>query len=144
METILGLNGSSVYVETMMNNEITVDFVAPGNGETVVDGRFAYLDTTAPTIQAVVTAVVNRDTATDITPVFLTGITGGRTIIIVPNPMGATPTEIAVALESTTMATDVMDIKNGAGFLVGNRLGNKGTVPFSNTNRTYGNALENN
>ena len=119
------------YFERLVDNELTQDIIRPGLGETVVDPRFAYLDSTGLTTQTLVSSVTRGDdsTADSLTPINLTGITG-TTIILQANPAGATPAQIAAAVNSTNM-------RNGIGFLVGNRLGTKGTAPYtSNTDYT--------
>ena len=119
------------YFESLVGNELTQDIIRPGLGETVVDPRFAYLDSTGLTTQTLVSSVTRGDdsTADSLTPINLTGITG-TTIILQANPAGATPAQIAAAVNSTNM-------RNGVAFLVGNRLGTKGTAPYSsNTDYT--------
>ena len=111
--TITALNDDTNYLERMVAGDLTTDYIVSSGAEALVDGMYCYLDSADANVQTV-TAVTNSNES--ITPAqfipntFATsdgagGIGSTRTVVVIPNPLGATPGQIAAAV--TTATTDV-------------------------------------
>ena len=112
--TITALNDDPNYLERMVAGDLTADYIVSSGAEALVDGMYCYLDSADANVQTV-TAVTNSNTdnitqAQFIPNTFATsdgagGIGSTRTVVVIPNPLGATPGQIAAAV--TTATTDV-------------------------------------
>ena len=106
------------YLQRFLDHELTADYITVGAGEIRIDSKYAYLDSANTTTQVQITSAANTDSDFNLRPVNLSGVTGS-TVIILPNPAGATPAQITaattVAIDNSTLlntvAGDVMDIE---------------------------------
>ena len=99
---ITSINEDLDYIQRMIDNELTVDYIASGGTALSIDGAYCYLDSGDTNVQ-VVTAVTNSNTTvTDaqFIPNTFTLAGGGTTptVIVLNNPLGATLNQIAGAL----------------------------------------------
>ena len=96
---LTAINEDLDYIQRMIDNELTVDYIRSGGSDLQVDGAYCYLDSGNDDVQ-IVTAVTNTNSAVtelQFSPNEFDLTTGGTTprVIILPNPLGATPGQIA-------------------------------------------------
>ena len=119
--TLTSLNDDDDYLQRMIDNELTADYITSSGAETLVDGAYCYLDSADSNVQTITavtnsnpavfgadgTTVVSGVTQAQFVPKTFTTSGGGGTgttptVIVLPNPAGATPGQIAAAVTSAT------------------------------------------
>ena len=108
--TILSLNDDVDYIQRMIEEDLTGDYIQSAGSEVLIDGAYCYLDSGDANTQTI-TAVTNSNlgvTQAEFIPnTFDTSDGAGNTgttptVVVLPNPLGATPGQIAAAVATGT------------------------------------------
>ena len=119
---ITALNGDVDYLNRMIDNELTTDYITSGGSDLQVDGRYCYLHS-GDDDQQIVTAVsrVGGAPGTDANfiPKRFTFTSGGtaQSVIVLPNPEGATPGQISAGVNAG-VGNAITPLENAVGYLV--------------------------
>ena len=123
--TLLCQNNAAYLQVFLDNSTLTRDYIFSTSGSsTAYDARYVQLSSATPTEQETVEALEARNLGSitdNIVPVQGFAV---PSIIAFPPQAGATPTQITAAVDSS-------NVGNRTAFLVGTRLGTKGSVPYS-------------
>ena len=108
--TMLSLNDDVDYIQRMIEEDLTGDYIQSAGSEVLIDGAYCYLDSGDANTQTI-TAVTNSNlsvTQEEFIPnTFDTSDGAGNTgttptVVVLPNPLGATPGQIAAAVATGT------------------------------------------
>lgn len=120
---LTSINGDVDYIERLVDNELTTDYINTAGSELQVNGAFCYLDSgdnNAQTVTAVTNTNLNVTRAQFIPNSFTlvdpeTGQPGTGTtptVNVLPNPAGATPGQIQAANAAAIQAANVATRRN--------------------------------